>query len=341
MIIKSYEINKKKLDLLKYNFILLYGENFGLKKDIKEIFINNLKQLDKSIETISLYENEVSENEENFYNLIYSGSLFSNKKIIIINEATDKIMKKMNDIYEKYPENTFLIFLADILEKKSKLRNFFETNKKTICIPCYLDSERDLQFIARSELNKIKINSSTEIINLLVEKSNGDRNNLKNEIEKIKSFSLNKEKIDIDDLKVLINFSGDYKFDIFINECLCGNIQQYKKIISELYNTAVNQILLLRILSNKTQRLLKIKQQEKNTDLNNLDSLISSVKPPIFWKEKSVVKKQLTLWKTEDLKVMINKINKTEFMCKKYPNISKAILFNFFSQTCLKANNSF
>ena len=58
-----------------------------------------------------------------------------------------------------------------------------------------------------------------------------------------------KEKIDIDDLKVLINFSGDYKFDIFINECLSGNIQQYKKIISEQYNTAVNQILLLRILS--------------------------------------------------------------------------------------------
>jgi len=341
MIIKSYEINKNKLNLLKYNFILMYGENFGLKKDIKEIFINNLKPSDKNIEIISLYENEISEKEENFYNLIYSGSLFSNKKIIIINEATDKIMKQINDIYEKYPENVFLIFLADILEKKSKLRNFFETNKKTVCIPCYLDSDRDLQFIARSELNKIKISSSTEIINLLVEKSNGDRNNLKNEIEKIKSFSLNKGKIDIDDLKSLINFSGDYKFDIFINECLSGNIQQYKKIISELYNSAVNQILLLRILSSKTQRLLRIKQQEKNTKIDNLDSLISSVKPAIFWKEKPVVKKQLTLWKTSDLKEMINEINKTEFMCKKNPNISKAILFNFFSQTCLKANNSF
>ena len=341
MIIKSYEINKKKLNLLKYNFILMHGENFGLKKDIKEIFINNLKQSDKNIEIISLYENEINEKEENFYNLIYSGSLFSNKKIIIINETTDKIMKKINDIYEKYPVNIFLIFLADILEKKSKLRNFFETNKETVCIPCYLDSDRDLQFIARSELNKIKISSSTEIMNLLVEKSNGDRNNLKNEIEKIKSFSLNKEKIDIDDIKSLINFSGDYKFDIFINECLSGNIQQYKKIISELYNSAVNQILLLRILSNKTQRLLRIKQEEKTTKVDNLDSLISSVRPAIFWKEKPVVKKQLTLWRTSDLKEMINEINKTEFMCKKYPNISKAILFNFFSQTCLKANNSF
>ena len=180
MIIKSYEINKNKLNLLKYNFILMYGENFGLKKDIKEIFINNLKPSDKNIEIISLYENEISEKEENFYNLIYSGSLFSNKKIIIINEATDKIMKQINDIYEKYPENVFLIFLADILEKKSKLINFFETNKKTVCIPCYLDSDRDLQFIARSELNKIKISSSTEIINLLVEKSNGDRSCIRN-----------------------------------------------------------------------------------------------------------------------------------------------------------------
>ena len=178
---------------------------------------------------------------------------------------------------------------------------------------------------------------SREAINLIIEKANSDRINLKNEIEKIKSFSLNKKKIELEEIKFLINFSGNYKSDILINECLCGNISQYKKIISELYVGAINQILLLRILSNKIQRLLTLKEKEKET--RDLDNLINSSKPPIFWKEKPLVKKQLSIWSLKDLKKTIDQINNTELQCKKNPQIAKAIFFNFFSTICKKANS--
>ena len=174
-------------------------------------------------------------------------------------------------------------------------------------------------------------------MNLLIEKSNSDRGNLKNEIEKIKSYSLNKKNLELSEIKSLINFSGDYKSDIFINECLCGNILQYKKIISELYLNAVNQIFLLRILGNKVQRLLNIKEQENKS--NNLDNLINISKPAIFWKEKAFVKKQLSIWSLGDLKKIIDEINNTELLCKKNPQISKFIFFNFFASICKKANN--
>ena len=224
------------------------------------------------------------------------------------------------------------------LKKKSKLRNFFEINKKTICIPCYLDSEKDLEIIAQSELKKSSINLSREAINLLIEKSNSDRNNLKNEIEKIKSYALNKKRIEFDEIKSLINFSGDHKSDILVNECLCGNILQYKKVVSEIYISTINQVYLLRILSNKIQRLLKIK--EKENKLNNLDKLINSSTPTIFWKEKPLVKKQLSIWNRNDLNKLINEINNTELLCKKNPEISKVIFFNFFTKICSKAKNS-
>ena len=321
MIIKSYEVQKKISDLLKYNLFLLYGENFGLKKDIKKLIEKALKEKKNNIEILSLYENEILNNEENFYNSVYSGSLFSDKKIIIINEATDKIAEKISNVYDKYPENIFLLIFSEILEKKSKLRNFFETNKKTISIPCYLDNEKDLDIIAQSELKKNNISISKEAINLLIEKSNADRNNLRNEIEKIISYSLNKKKIEIDEIKSLTNFSGNYKSDSLVNECLCGNILQYKKIISELYTNTVNQILLLRILSNKIQRLLKIKEQENKS--NNLDNLINTCKPAIFWKEKAFVKKQLSIWSLNDLKKIIGEINNTELLCKKNPQYIK------------------
>lgn len=337
MIIKSYEVQKNKSNLSKYNFFLLYGENLGLKKDIRKFIKTGIEQGSNNAEILFLYEDEILDDEENYYNLIYTGSLFSNKKIITIYEATDKIIKKISDIYDKYPENVFLIIFSEILEKRSKLRNFFEANKKAICIPCYLDSEKDLEVIAQLELKKNNIMLSQEAINLLIEKSNSDRNNLRNEIGKIHSYSLNKKKLELTDIISLINFSGDYKSDIFINECLCGNIKQYKKIISELYVNTVNQILLLRILSNKIQRLIKIKAKENKS--NNVDNLINAIKPTVFWKEKPLLKKQLSIWSLNNLKKIIDEINNIELLCKKNPQISKVIFFNFFSKICKKANN--
>ena len=337
MIIKSYEIKKNKFNLLKNNFYLLYGENLGLKKDIKNYVIGEIKKEYKSLEIISLYEDEILENEDTFFNLIFSNSLFSEKKIITVYETSDKIFKNINEVYEKYSEDVYLIFFSDVLEKKSKLRNFFEVNKKSICIPCYPDNEKDLRTIAQLELKKNNITLSNEILNFLIEKSNLDRNNLRNEIEKIKSYSLNKKTIELGEIKSLINFSGDYKSDLLVNECLCGNIFQYKKILSELYVNTINQILLLRILSNKIHRLMKIKEKENGS--NNLDNLINASKPAIFWKEKPLVKKQLSVWSLEDLKKMIVDINNTELLCKKNPQISNSIFFSFFSKICVQASN--
>ena len=337
MIFKSYEVQKKSVEILKNNLFLLYGENFGLKKDIKKFISKILKEKKNDIEIISVYEDEILHDKENFYNLVYAGSLFSSTRIVTIFETTDKIIETITNIYNKYPENTFLILFSEVLEKKSKLRNFFENEKKTVCIPCYLDNEKDLEIITQLEFKKNNIAVSREAINLLISVSNGDRNNLRNEIEKIKSYSLDKKKIELDEIKSLTNFSGDYKSDNLINECLCGNIVQYKKIISEFYMNTVNQVLILRILSNKIQRLYKIK--EKVNKSSDLDNIINTSKPAIFWKEKPLVKKQLSIWSLNDLKKMIGEINNIELLCKKNPQISKFIFFNFFSAICTKANN--
>ena len=337
MIIKSYEIEKKISNLIKLNSILLYGENNGLKKDIREIIIRNFKKEKDGIEFLSFYEDEILQNEESLHHAVFSGSLFSNKKIITINNATDKIMQQIEEIINKDPKNILLIIFSQILEKKSKLRNFFEKQDNTICVPCYLDSERDLQNIAYSELKKNSINLSRESINLIIEKSNEDRENLKNELEKIKSFAYNNKNLEINQIKSIINFSGEYKSDNLINECLCGNILQFKKILSELYSNTLNQIFLLRILSNKIQRLLKMKESEKN--YNSIDNLINNSKPSIFWKEKPIIKKQLSIWGYSDLKQIVYEINSVEMMCKKNPQISQIIAFKFFSELCKKANS--
>ena len=154
MIIKSYEIKKNKSSILKNNLFLLYGENLGLKKDIKNFIANELKQKNNDLEILSLYESEIINSRDNFFNSVYSGSLFSKKKIITINETTDKIIDIIKYVHEKCSKDIYLIFISNILDKKSKIRTLFEKEKKLTCIPCYLDNERDLATIAQIELKK-------------------------------------------------------------------------------------------------------------------------------------------------------------------------------------------
>ena len=337
MIIKSYEVERQIFSLLKYNLFLIYGENNGLKKDIAAIIKNYFKKENSNIELLNTYENDILENTENFYNSIYSGSLFSDKKIITINTGTDKLTKIIENILEKKNKSVLLIIFATVLEKKSKLRNLFEKQNSTICIPCYLDNMRDLENIAKNELKKNNITLPREAINFLVEKSNQDRDNIKNEIEKIKSYAYTKKELELWEIKSIINFSGEYKSDNLINECLSGNTPQFKKILSELYLNTVNQIFLLRILSSKTQRLLKMKELEKN--YKSVDELINNSKPIIFWQEKPIIKKQLSIWNLNDLKKIIYEINNIEILCKKKPQLSRMAAFDFFSRICIKANN--
>ena len=336
MIIKSYEIQKKPLNLLKYKLLLFYGENNGLKKDIKESIVKSIGDK-KTMEFLSLYENDIVDNDENFYNSIFSGSLFHDKKFITISNGTDKILKPLEHVVDKLPENIFIVVFAEVLEKKSKLRNFFEKNEKTLCVACYLDNERDLSMIAKNELKNENIFLSTELINFLIEKSSNDRENLRNEIQKIKLYALNNKNLKVQEIKNLINFSGEIKSDHLVNECLCGHILQYKKKVSELYTNTINQIFILRILGNKIQRLLKMKELEK--EYSNVDNMINALKPPIFWKEKPMVKKQLAIWSLDALKKIVYEINDTDLMCKKNPEISKIIFFKFFTNLCKKASN--
>ena len=166
MILKSYEINRNLKNLVKYNLFLLYGENEGLKKDIRENIKTEINKKETNIELLSLYENDIVENEENFYNSIFSGSLFSNRKIITISNGSDKIIKQIENIIDKFPNNVALIIFGNVLEKKSKLRILFEKNNSTLCVPCYLDNEKDLEYIAINEFKKNNISTSREIINL-------------------------------------------------------------------------------------------------------------------------------------------------------------------------------
>ena len=315
MIIKSFEIDKIKKT--QAQFFLLYGDNQGFKNEI----ISLLKH-EKKINADVYYEAEILKDISNFTNTILSKSFFDSEKFIIIKKSTDKIVSCIEFLLEKKIDQTTLILEADILEKKSKLRTLFEKNVDLICIPFYPDNYQTLNSIALKYFREKKISVSNETINLIIDRANGQRQFLKTELNKIENYTVDKNKLSFEEIKKITNLGSNQDISELIDTCLNKNQNKLNNIINENILTAEDVILIIRVFLSKTKRLLRIKDNAKSE--KNIDKVISSYKPPIFWKDKDIIKNQLKFWSRDEILNLINEINELEIKVKK--NISQPII---------------
>ena len=325
MIIKAFE--HQKIKKIKNNIFLFYGENDGYKNQvIKDIFINNFKG---NIERFE--ESEILNNFETFISSLINKSFFEESKLILVSRVSEKIVKLVNELIDRKINDITILLNTNALEKKSKLRSLFEKNKNLICIPFYKDDSRALIQIANNYFKKNKISISQEIINLIVERSSGDRINLNNELNKISLFLLNKEKINIDDVTKLTNLAENYSISELADNCLSKNLKKINKIFNENVFSVDDCILIIRTLLLKSKRLLEIKKTYNSN--KNIEQIISSYKPSIFWKDKEIVKNQVTKWSLRDTEKLIYKIHDIELMIKKNYYNSLNIVSDFILNT--------
>lgn len=324
MIVKFFEVNK--IDFKKKNFFLLYGNNSGLIQETIRILINKISR------KIFYYEEfEVLKNIESFWENILNKEFFDNEKLIIISRTSDKILKTIEEAIFKNLENISIILTSSNLEKKSKLRNFFEKNSHTICIPFYEDSIQNLAKIANNFLNEKKINLSQQNLNLIIERARGDRLNLKNELDKIEQFSKTHRKIDYFHLLKLTNLAENYDFSELIDGALSKNKKKLVRILNENNFSTEDCIIILRVYLSKLKRLLKIKNLSQNK--NNIEEIINTYKPAIFWKEKKIIKQHIAFWSYEKIIDLIIDLNNIEFLIKKNQQLAIILTTNLLLDT--------
>ena len=331
MILKSFELNKLKLE--NYNFYLFYGDNEGLKEDtIKNFFVKKYQNKIHRYE-----EKEILDNIDDFYNNVFTKSFFDNEKLIIINRVTDKIREIIEELIEKKTEDIQFILNSKNLEKKSTLRKLFEKQKSIVCIPFYEDNNQTLNSIISLFFRNKKIPISQQLINVLVERSRGDRKNLNNELEKIENFSLNKKNLNIQEIIKLTNLADNYSASELVDHSLAKNTRKTVTILGENNYSDEDNIIIIRTLLAKLKRLVKI--YELVDEKNNIEQAISSCKPPIFWKDKPLIIQQIQSWEKEHIKNLIYKTNEIELLVKKNSALAKNILADFIINNSKKTNN--
>ena len=319
MIVKSFEL-KNNLD---HNIFLFHGQNDGHKEDL----INNLIKPKYKTNTYNYTEKEILNNLENFYNLIFTNSFFEENKLVIIKNVSDKIRPEIENIIEKETDNVLIILISDTLDKKSKLRNLFERNSTIVSVPFYLENNQTLVGLASKFFKEKKISISYETINVLVNKSNGERKLLLNELEKIEMYSKNKTNISSSEINMITNIDKNHDIGELVDNCLAKNNKHIKYIMNENNFSSEDSIIIIRTFLFKSKRLLNL------LDIfnvhKNIDQTIASSKPPIFWKDKDVVKKQIKSWTLDQVKKLILEINEIELLIKTNAQNSIFILSDF------------
>ena len=318
MILKNYEINK--IQNINH-FILFYGKNEGLKNEALNILIKNKNN-------ISNYdEKEILDNENNFIESILSKSLFEQEKTVVIKRATDKILIIIQNLHLKKLEEVTIILNSENLDKKSKLRTFFEKDKKIICVPFYPDNDQILNKLTYNFLRDKNISISPSNVNLIVNRCSGEREALFNDLLKIEYFVKNGKKINSENISKLINLNENHSISELIDNCLAQNKKKIINILNENNFNNEDCIMIARSFLIKAKKLLVLSiafEVNKNIDLT-----ISSAKPPIFWKDKEITKQQVFKWKSKNIKQLIYSLSEVELQIKKNINNSVNLITDF------------
>ena len=332
MLIKSHEL--KNFKIKDTDFYLFYGPNTGLieetiNKIFKPIFTKNIINYDEA---------DLLNNIHSFKEMIFNKSFFDDEKFIIINRASNKILDLIQELIESQVTDLKMIIKAGPLEKKSKLRSYFEKNKLTVITAFYEENYQSLLLMIKKIFKEKQIVVSNEIISLIIERSKGNRISINNEIEKISSYYEKNNKIDLKDVLKITNLAENYGISELVDQSLSKNRKKTINILNENNLNTEENILIIRTFLNKLKRLkiLKIEYQKSK----NIEQVLSAARPPIFWKDKDIVKQQLNIWSLSEIKFLIYKVNKLELTIKKNNQISDQILNNFILENLISTNSA-
>ena len=173
-------------------------------------------------------------------------------------------------------------------------------------------------------MKNIKISISSENINLIVNKCNGDRKVLLNELSKIENYTKNKKEISAEHLTKIINLLENYSISELIDNCLIKNKKKTLKILNENNFSSEDCILIIRTFLNKLKRILILANElEKN---QNIDLTLSCSST---FQDKEIIKQQIFQLKPKKIKELIYQTNKLEYLVKRNIGNSLNLVTNF------------
>jgi len=319
MKIQNYKIDQYCKDLTpKAPAILLYGQDYGLMSERSSLIINsffsNINGGITSLNIIDLAATSILSNPESLEMEASSISLLNNKKVIRIKDAADSSYKVLENYLFKPYQDCLVIALSENLSPRSKLRKLFEDHNEAVVLPCYSDEQKNILNLIESSLKTEGIKIDDESKRLLANYLGIDRLITKAEIEKAILYAVKLKKLQIDDISAFLSDQASINIDNLYDLSLGGDIENAYRVLYRIQKEGIPAIQIIRSFIRQMQNLSSILY---SLSLNaNINNVLDSFKPPIYFKRKAYIKEHAAKWSLTKINKALLLLESAEVSCK-------------------------
>lgn len=287
----------KGKEYLNYAALLIYGQDSGaVNTSFKKIESSILPNPDDPFLSAKLDSGRIAEEPTIIFDELSAISFGGGRRLVTIKNAEGKdtseaIIAALEEITPDIEKNSFLLVTAGELPATSALRKFFEAGKNTATLTYYLDDERSLSIKAAKLLREKNISFEGGVCDLLADLCQGDSMILVNEVEKLSLYLGERKNLSMEDVILATGNSSETSLQDICNAVFAGNKEEVYRAFRTGGETGVVPIAIIRSLQKYLEKLEYSYEQIRSG--KSEEQAISSLRPPVFFKQVPVFKAHL------------------------------------------------
>lgn len=311
-----------------YHAFLLYGADAGLvSMRARALHHSLIDQPKDPFRNVTLEYKRIKHDPHLLGDELYARSLIGGRRCITILEAETSLPKALTTLLQTYNGEHVSIWLSDELPASSSLRKTFENEKQLAAIACYKDDSTSLKPVISHYLKTHGMTASIEAIDALSHHCPGDRMMVIRELEKLVLYKGTDTRIELIDVESCIQPHAELSLDALCHAVASGNHLSIDQALTQAFDEGIAPISIIRTLIYYFMRLHRIRTKTENGE--SLQTALSSLKPPLFFKHAPLFKQHISIWNEQKLRHFLSKLVELEQQCK-YPSLPPELLLSQF-----------
>lgn len=297
------------------NCILIYGPDAGLVSQYTNAICKTVvEDLSDAFRVSDLSFDKIKDEPAILADEIGAISMIGGRRLVKVTTSSESLPKEHADILEKNSSDTMVVFSAGELSASSSLRKFFEKIPHAAAIACYKDDNASVARVIAAKFAEYKITYDPDVVQYLCNSFSGDRMVILSEVEKLITYMGEEKRITLADVTQAVHDSSEFSLDDLCNAFAFRNPALIDMHMNRALSEGAAPIMIIRTMLRYFMRLQEFKNQIDAGE--NEQQAISSLKPPVFYKQLPSFKNHLSIWKSNDIATIIKQFIELEISCK-------------------------
>ncbi|MGE0766980.1 MAG: DNA polymerase III subunit delta [Hyphomicrobiaceae bacterium] len=291
----------------KFRAILFYGPDSGMVGERAQKLAALLAAREQPPgEVVRLDDTDLEGNPDRLLVELLTVPMFGGRKIVRTSTSRRVTAATLQPLLEGGELEGTLIVEAGALRNDDKLKAMFEKSAVAAAVVCYADESTSLDGLVSDVLKDTGLEIAPEARQELVDRLGADRALSRSEIEKLTLYAHGKGRIALEDVEAVVGDASDLTVDLVVTAAATGDVGRALEECDRAVASGENPQSVMLAAERHFHRLHKLKT---GVDAGRtFDELVRFMRPPLPFKAKSELERQLRLWSAERAGVALARI---------------------------------